>query len=267
MRKTDEISAVVHAIETVCRNTACHREVYGNCYGDWNLICLHAQIERNWRSLDLSGLRTVNGQTCLKLLVRSDEAGASIPCNCSAVRRSRRTHEACATSKRYNITIIMYKSHRLRCKLDSNLSIILDMSLSCINSVLEEHLQISLPCASYIKFNCLAFVSVAPIKRLPCTSNPYKYKRYGGAITAALYLDEFVGKKATVEGEASDEGTGDEGQASPPPPAAKSGDEKLAWIHMDFMAFNQASRPGRPEGGEAQGMRALYALLEDMYGA
>lgn len=50
--------------------------------------------------------------------------------------------------------------------------------------------------------------------------------------------------------------------------AAEAGVEqkKFPWIHMDFMAFNQASRPGRPEGGEAQGMRALYALLEDMYG-
>lgn len=45
------------------------------------------------------------------------------------------------------------------------------------------------------------------------------------------------------------------------------GGEKLPWIHMDFMGFNPASRAGRPEGGEAQGMRALYALLEDMFGA
>lgn len=43
--------------------------------------------------------------------------------------------------------------------------------------------------------------------------------------------------------------------------------EKLPWIHMDFMAFNTNSRPGRPEGGESQGMRALYALLEDKYGS
>ncbi|CAN0398955.1 unnamed protein product, partial [Ectocarpus sp. 8 AP-2014] len=74
---------------------------------------------------------------------------------------------------------------------------------------------------------------------------------YGGAITAALYLDEFVGEKAspsTEEGEARNK-------------------EKLPWIHMDFMAFNTNSRPGRPEGGESQGMRALYALLEDKYGS
>ncbi|CAM9802582.1 unnamed protein product, partial [Laminaria digitata] len=78
--------------------------------------------------------------------------------------------------------------------------------------------------------------------------------RYGGAITAALYLDEFVGKKASVE---TQEGVSTGGG---------SGGQKLPWIHMDFMGFNPASRPGRPEGGEAQGMRALYALLEDMFG-
>lgn len=34
---------------------------------------------------------------------------------------------------------------------------------------------------------------------------------------------------------------------------------------MDFLGFNASSRPGKPEGGEAQGMRALYELLEDMF--
>lgn len=81
--------------------------------------------------------------------------------------------------------------------------------------------------------------------------------RYGGAITAALYLDEFVGKKASPA--AAPKAGGDEG-------GVEEGQKKFPWIHMDFMAFNQASRPGRPEGGEAQGMRALYALLEDMFG-
>lgn len=58
-----------------------------------------------------------------------------------------------------------------------------------------------------------------------------------------------------MEGVSSEEETGEEAAG-----------QKLRWIHMDFMAFNQASRPGRPEGGEAQGMRALYTLLEDMFG-
>ena len=54
---------------------------------------------------------------------------------------------------------------------------------------------------------------------------------YGGAITAALFLQEFV-------------------TAGTP------------WIHVDFMGWNEAEQPGRPEGGEAQGMRALFALIE-----
>jgi len=59
---------------------------------------------------------------------------------------------------------------------------------------------------------------------------------YGGSITAALFLREFV-------------------QGQKP------------WIHLDLMAFNMRNRPGRPEGGEAMGMRALFALLKDRYGA
>lgn len=58
---------------------------------------------------------------------------------------------------------------------------------------------------------------------------------YGGAITAALYLKEFVEK-------------------------AKS------WVHIDLMAWNQKSRPGRPAGGEAMGLRAVYAVIEARYG-
>lgn len=57
---------------------------------------------------------------------------------------------------------------------------------------------------------------------------------YGGAITAALFLQEFTA-----------------GQTP--------------WIHIDFMAFNMRSRPGRPEGGDAMGMRALFALIKDRF--
>ena len=56
-----------------------------------------------------------------------------------------------------------------------------------------------------------------------------------GAITAALYLQEFV-------------------------------DRTTPWIHLDIMAWNLAARPGRPVGGEAQGMRAIYALIERRFG-
>lgn len=58
---------------------------------------------------------------------------------------------------------------------------------------------------------------------------------YAGAITAALFLQEFVGKQAP-------------------------------WIHLDMMAWNVTSRPGRPEGGEAMGIRALYALIAARFG-
>ena len=58
---------------------------------------------------------------------------------------------------------------------------------------------------------------------------------YAGAITAALFLQAFV-----------TEGT--------------------CWAHVDLMAWNIASRPGRPEGGEAMAMRALFALIEGRFG-
>ena len=34
------------------------------------------------------------------------------------------------------------------------------------------------------------------------------------------------------------------------------------WIHFDLYAWNDSSRPGRPEGGEAQAMRAVCAAIE-----
>ncbi len=57
----------------------------------------------------------------------------------------------------------------------------------------------------------------------------------GGAITAALYLEEFVNRTTP-------------------------------WIHLDLMAWNLTARPGRPVGGDAQGMRALYGLIESRFG-
>ena len=56
---------------------------------------------------------------------------------------------------------------------------------------------------------------------------------YAGAIIAALFLAEFV-------------------------------DRETPWVHFDVMAWNVTSRPGRPEGGEAMGLRATYALIEDL---
>lgn len=58
--------------------------------------------------------------------------------------------------------------------------------------------------------------------------------RYGGAITAALFLQEFVGKD-------------------------------IPWAHIDVMAYNQENLPGRPRGGEAMGLRAAYGMLKTRY--
>ena len=54
--------------------------------------------------------------------------------------------------------------------------------------------------------------------------------RFGGAITAALFLESFVS-------------------------------ETTKWAHLDVMAWNTDNRPGRPFGGEAMGLRALYRGL------
>jgi leucyl aminopeptidase len=56
----------------------------------------------------------------------------------------------------------------------------------------------------------------------------------GGAITAALFMRKFV--------------------------AASS------WLHFDIFAWTASAKPGRPEGGECQTARALYALLSARYG-
>jgi leucyl aminopeptidase len=55
--------------------------------------------------------------------------------------------------------------------------------------------------------------------------------RMAGSITAALYLERFV-------------------------PAQQP------WAHLDVYAWNDSDRPGRPTGGEAQGLRAAYTLLK-----
>ncbi len=55
-----------------------------------------------------------------------------------------------------------------------------------------------------------------------------------GAITAALFMRRFV--------------------AAP------------SWVHFDIFAWTPSAKPGRPEGGELQAARALYALLADRYG-
>ncbi|MDB5601386.1 MAG: leucyl aminopeptidase [Xanthobacteraceae bacterium] len=39
-----------------------------------------------------------------------------------------------------------------------------------------------------------------------------------------------------------------------------------SWLHFDIYAWTPSSKPGRPEGGECQAARALYALLKQRYG-
>jgi leucyl aminopeptidase len=38
-----------------------------------------------------------------------------------------------------------------------------------------------------------------------------------------------------------------------------------AWAHMDIFAWNSRGRPGHPEGGEAQALRACYEMLKRRY--
>jgi leucyl aminopeptidase len=58
---------------------------------------------------------------------------------------------------------------------------------------------------------------------------------FAGSITAALFLGRFVEAART-------------------------------WLHADVFAWTPSARPGKPEGGEAQVIRALAAVLEARYG-
>ena len=39
----------------------------------------------------------------------------------------------------------------------------------------------------------------------------------------------------------------------------------VAWAHLDTYAWRDAAKPGRPKGGEALGLRAMFALLKSRY--
>lgn len=54
---------------------------------------------------------------------------------------------------------------------------------------------------------------------------------YAGAITAALFLEHFV-------------------------------EPSIPWVHFDVMAWNVSNKPGKPEGGEAMGLRAVMQYLK-----
>lgn len=58
---------------------------------------------------------------------------------------------------------------------------------------------------------------------------------FAGAIYAALFLERFTPRTS-------------------------------AWAHVDLYAWNQARRPGRPEGGEAMTLRAAFDMLQKRWG-
>ena len=55
-----------------------------------------------------------------------------------------------------------------------------------------------------------------------------------GCITAALFLKKFV-------------------------------PDEIAWAHLDTYAWRDSAKPGRPKGGEALGLRAIFAMLSRRY--
>jgi len=57
---------------------------------------------------------------------------------------------------------------------------------------------------------------------------------FAGAITAALFLQRFV-------------------------------PEETPWLHLDTFAWRPSTKPGRPKGGEALGLRAAFKLLQERY--
>ncbi|MBZ9645964.1 leucyl aminopeptidase family protein [Sphingobium sp. 3R8] len=58
---------------------------------------------------------------------------------------------------------------------------------------------------------------------------------FAGAITAALFLKRFI-------------------------------PDDTPWLHLDTFAWRPSPKPGRPKGGEALGLRAVFRLLQQSYG-
>jgi leucyl aminopeptidase len=67
-------------------------------------------------------------------------------------------------------------------------------------------------------------------------TNTVAAKPMAGAIVAALFLQRFV-------------------------------PQQIAWAHIDVYAWNDSARPGRPEGGEAQTLRALVRAIKSLSAA
>ena len=43
--------------------------------------------------------------------------------------------------------------------------------------------------------------------------------------------------------------------------------EATPWAHFDTFAWRPAAKPGRPKGGDAMGLRAAFAMLQERYPA
>jgi leucyl aminopeptidase len=43
--------------------------------------------------------------------------------------------------------------------------------------------------------------------------------------------------------------------------------EDVSWAHLDTFAWRDQAKPGRPKGGEALGLRAVFSMLERRYAA
>ena len=41
--------------------------------------------------------------------------------------------------------------------------------------------------------------------------------------------------------------------------------DAFGWAHLDTYAWRDTAKPGRPKGGEALGLRAMFALLKKRY--
>lgn len=73
------------------------------------------------------------------------------------------------------------------------------------------------------------------LKSEPADLNNMANTSYGGAITAALYLEHFV-------------------------------ETAKAWAHMDVYCWRTAAKPARPKGAEAHSLLATFSYLENRFG-
>ena len=42
--------------------------------------------------------------------------------------------------------------------------------------------------------------------------------------------------------------------------------DAVEWAHLDTYAWRDRRKPGRPKGGDALGLRAIFAMLETRFG-